>query len=200
MQVSGGAGIQSGAPVAPRTAREWVRQLTWWVLALPAAMGVALATHSVYLLDYSHVMSGVLWTGADLFLGFILGPVMRRLAPPQRRAVITYLVPKTLLYMPAVAFTTGTAGWFLSNWMGLLAVGNPDRDWVFAALAITTVLAIQGFGVILPNNFRMLNEMGRQEPDVERIIRLNRVNLRLAGIQGALQVIIILVMAHLAVG
>jgi uncharacterized membrane protein len=200
MQVSGGADVQGGVPLAPRTAHEWARQLTWWALALPAAMGVALATHSVYLLDYAHVMSGVLWTGADLFLGFILGPVMRRLTAQQRRAVITYLVPKTLLYMPAVAFTTGTAGWFLSNWMGLLAPASPDRNWVLAALVITTILAVQGFGIILPNNFRMLREMGSVEPNVDRIIRLNRVNLRLAGIQGALQVIIILVMAHLAVG
>src|SRR5450759_1296905 len=74
-----------------------VSQLTWWVLVLPAAMIVALVAQNNFLLNYTHVLSGVLWTGADLFLGFILGPVMRRLNPLQRKAVITYLVPRTLL-------------------------------------------------------------------------------------------------------
>jgi uncharacterized membrane protein len=192
--------IDPGTSSAPATVADWGRQLTWWILALPLAMVVALATGSLYLLDWTHVMSGVLWTGADLFLGFILGPVMRRLTPAQRRAVVTYLVPRTFLYMPAVAFTTGTAGWYLANRLGMLAVGNPDRDWIFTALGITTILAIQGFGVILPNNVRMLREMGRPEPDLDRILRWNRVNLRLAGIQGVLQVLIILVMAHLVMG
>jgi uncharacterized membrane protein len=192
--------FEPGVATVPKTAGEWARQLTWWILALPAALVLALSTGSLYLLDWTHVMSGVLWTGADLFLGFILGPVMRRLDARQRRAVVTYLVPRTLLYMPAVAFTTGTAGWYLANRLGMLLVGNPDRDWVLAALIITTILAIQGFGIILPNNVRMLREMGRPEPDVEKILGWNRVNLTLAGIQGALQVVIILVMAHLAVG
>jgi hypothetical protein len=42
------------------------RQITWWVLVLPAAMVVALATGNLDLLDYTHVLSGALWTGADL--------------------------------------------------------------------------------------------------------------------------------------
>ena len=173
-------------------------QLTWWVLVLPAAMIVALAAHNTFLLDYTHVLSGALWTGADLFLGFILGPVMRRLDPLQRKAVITYLIPKTLLYMPMVALTTGTAGWFLSDWMGLLLPDNPLRPWVFIALVMITLMTVQGLGILLPNNLRIYRELQRPQPDVERISRINRTNLMLSGVQGALQVLIILVMAHLA--
>ena len=176
------------------------RQFTWWVLILPLVMLMALAAHSFYLLDYTHVLSGALWTGADLFLGFILGPVMRRLDPPHRRAVIEFLVPRTLLYMPAVAITTGTAGWFLATWAGMLFPGNPMRPWVFAALVIITILTIQGIGIILPNNLRIYRELHRASPDLERIVRLNRINMTLAGIQGLLQIAIILVMAHLTVG
>lgn len=175
-----------------------VSQLTWWVLVLPAAMIVALAAHNTFLLDYTHVLSGALWTGADLFLGFILGPVMRRLDPLQRKAVITYLVPKTLLYMPIVALTTGTAGWFLSDWMGLLSPDNPLRPWVFIALVMIALMTVQGLGILLPNNLRIYRELQRPQPDVERISRINRTNLMLSGIQGAFQVLIILVMAHLA--
>ena len=183
----------------PATASLW-SQMTWWILALPAAMIVALAIHSVYLLDYTHVLSGALWTGADLFMGFIVGPVMRRLEPPQRKAVIAYLVPRTLLYMPVVAITTGTAGWFLATWEGFLLEANPMRPWVFVALIIIAILTVQGFGVLLPNNLRIYFELQRPQPDIERIVRLNRINLVLSGIQGVFQVLIILVMAHLAVG
>ncbi len=175
-------------------------QLTWWVLVLPAAMIVALAAHSTFLLNYTHVLSGALWTGADLFLGFILGPVMRRLDPLQRKAVITYLVPRTLLYMPVVALTTGTAGWFLSDWQGLLLPENPMRPWVIGALVIIFILTVLGMGVLLPNNLRIYRELQRPQPDIGRITRINRTNLALSGIQGAFQVLIILVMAHLAVG
>ena len=162
-------------------------------------MIVALAAQNTFLLNYTHVLSGVLWTGADLFLGFILGPVMRRLNPLQRRAVITYLVPRTLLYMPVLALTTGTAGWFLSNWQGLLLPENPMRPWVFGALAIIFILTIQGMGILLPNNLRIYRELQRPEPNVERILRINRTNLALSDVQGVFQVLIILVMAQLAV-
>jgi hypothetical protein len=188
----------------PRTASvpatpSLVSQLTWWVLVLPAAMIVALAAQNTFLLNYTHVLSGVLWTGADLFLGFILGPVMRRLDPAQRKAVITYLVPRTLLYMPVLALTTGTAGWYLSNWQGLLLPENPMRPWVFGALAIIFILTIQGMGILLPNNLRIYRELQRPEPNIERVLRINRTNLALSGVQGVFQVLIILVMAHLAV-
>ncbi len=175
-------------------------QLTWWILILPAVMIVALAAHNTFLLDYTHVLSGALWTGADLLLGFIIGPVMRRLDPLQRKAVITYLVPKTLLYMPIVALTTGTAGWFLSDWLGLLMPENPLRPWVFVALAMIFLMTVLGLGILLPNNLRIYRELQRPQPDIERISRINRTNLALSGIQGAFQVLIILVMAHLAVG
>ncbi len=174
-------------------------QLTWWILILPLAMFVALLIHNFYLLDYTHVLSGALWTGADLFMGFILGPVLRRLDPPNRQAVIKYLVPRTLLYFPTVAFTTGTAGWFLATWAGMLADGNPLRPWIFVALVMVTIMAVQGLGVILPNNLRIYREMQHSNPDRDRIVRLNRINIILSGVQGVLQVAIILVMAHLTV-
>lgn len=180
------------------TTQSLVSQLTWWVLVLPAAMVIALAAGNLFLLNFTHVLSGALWTGADLFLGFILGPVMRRLDPLQRKAVITYLVPRTLLYMPVVALTTGTAGWFLSDWLGLLLPDNPLRIWVLVALGLIFLMTVQGLGILLPNNLRIYRELQHPQPNVERISRINRTNLTLSGLQGVLQVLIIMVMAHLA--
>ncbi len=195
----GGVSGAENPKAVPAANGGWARQMTWWVLVLPAAMGVALATGNVYLLDYTHVMAGALWTGADLLLGMIVGPVMRRLSPEQRQAVIGYLTPRTLLYMPVVAFTTGTAGWFLANRLGFWP-DSPDRGWIIGALVVTTVLAIQGFGVILPNNVRILRELQRPQPDGRRIGRWNRTNLVLAAVQGGLQVLIIVIMVRLALG
>ena len=89
------------------------RQLTWWTLAFPIVMIVAIARQDIYLLNWIHVLSGALWTGADLFMGFILGPVLRMLDMRARTALIAYLVPRTLLYFPMISLTAGTTGWFL---------------------------------------------------------------------------------------
>ncbi len=182
------ANMPEAAPLA--------RQLTWWALAFPAALLAALVAHSLYLLNWIHVLSGALWTGADLFMGFILGPVLRRLEPPARTAVIAYLVPRTLLYFPMVALTAGSAGWFLASRLGFLTPGNPLRLWAILALAMVLVMTVIGLGVLLPNNFRIWRELGRPAPNRERIIRLNSINIRLAGLQGLMQVSIILVMAR----
>ena len=185
---------------APQAAPTLVRQLTWWILVLPVAMVAALITHWFYLLNYTHVMAGAMWTGADLFLGFIFAPIMRRLAPEQRKTIIAWLVPRTLLYMPVVAATTGTAGWYLAEWLGYFSPANPQHPWVLAALVVLTLLTIQGFAIMLPNNVRIWLELKRSQPDLGKITRLNRINLSLAGFQGTFQVAIILVMAHLALG
>ena len=62
--------------------------------------------HDIYLLNWIHVLSGALWSGADLFMGFILGPTLRMLDIRARTALIAYLVPRTLLYFPMVSLTT----------------------------------------------------------------------------------------------
>ena len=172
------------------------RQLTWWALAFPAILITALLVHSLYLLNWIHVLSGALWTGADLFMGFILSPVMRRLEPSARTAVIAYLVPRTLLFFTMVSLTAGTAGWFLAVKLGFLALGSPLRPWVIFALALVLVMTLIGLGILLPNSFRIWRELGRAAPNRERIIRLNGINLRFAGLQGLMQVTVILVMAH----
>lgn len=176
------------------------RKLTWWVLAFPMVMTMALIGHNYYWLDYSHVMAGALWTGTDIFMGFILGPILRRLTPDQRKAVINWLTPKTLLYVPVLATTTGTGGWFLASWTGMIAPHNPARPWVLAALVILAILTAQGFGILLPNSIRTYVELQKPSPDLNKIFRLNRRNNILAGFQGVLQIAIILVMVHLTVG
>lgn len=175
------------------------RQLTWWALAFPLLMTAALASRNLYLLNWTHVLSGALWTGADLFMGFILGPVLRRLDPPQRTAVIAYLVPRTLLYFPMVALTTSTAGWFLATWLGFLRPDQPQFPWLVGALVLVALMTIQGLAIFLPNSVRIWIELQKPAPNRELIVGLNRVNIILSGLQGVMQVATILIMAHFVI-
>jgi len=175
--------------------RPLLRQLTWWTLAFPIVMILAIARHDIYLLNWIHVLSGALWTGADLFMGFILGPTLRMLDMRARTALIAYLVPRTLLYFPMVSLTAGTTGWFLVDWFGFTTSSSPMYQLVVISLALVAAMTIIGLGFLLPNSLRIWGELRRPEPDRERIVRLNRINIWLAGIQGLMQIAIILVMA-----
>ena len=172
------------------------RQLVWWSLAFPIVMVVALVRHDLYLLNLIHVLSGALWTGADLFMGFVLGPVLRVLEIRVRTAVIAYLVPRTLLYFPMVALTTGTAGWFLANWLEFMNPAYSHYEWIIAALVLVVVMTVLGLGFLLPNSLRIWLELRKAAPDRERIVRINRINIWLAGSQGVMQIAIIVVMAR----
>ncbi len=171
------------------------RQLTWWTLAFPVVMVVGIARHDIYLLNWIHVLSGSLWTGADLFMGFILGPVLRALDMRSRIALITYLVPRTLLYFPMVALTAGTSGWFLADRFGYTASASNMYQLVVVSLALVAVMTVVGLGFLLPNSLRIWKELRRPEPDRDWIVHINRINIWLAGTQGVLQIAIILVMA-----
>jgi uncharacterized membrane protein len=175
------------------------KRLTWWVLALPVLLVVALITHRFYLLLLCHVMGGCLWTGADIFLGFILGPVWRHLEPGQRIAVQRRLVPNTFLYMPVLAITTGTAGWYVAHHDGFATIHSAIFPWIVVAGAVTVILTVVGLGLLLPTNLRMLNELRKPNPDSELLRRWTFRTRWLALVQGLFQIVIMLVMAYLAI-
>jgi hypothetical protein len=199
--IAHGASEKPGVDVALREKPEPLqRQLTWWALIFPAILIVALARHDLRLLNWIHVLSGVLWTGADIFMGFILGPVLRRLDIAQRTSVISYLVPRTLLYFPAVSFTAGTAGWFLASWLGMTSPANAQFPWIIATLVLISLMTILGFGILLPNSLRIWLELQKPEPNRDLITGLNRYNIINAAVQGVMQIAIIAVMARLTLG
>src|SRR5664280_3777697 len=135
--------------VAPRTASPVRRRYVVAAVLALVMMVLAIQYGSDWLLTFLHVMTGALWTGIDLFMGFVVGPVLKRLPLEARRAVISGLVPRTLFLMPTVSIITSTTGWFLAKRMGFLDVGYPQFHWVIAALVIVTILTIQGTGILL---------------------------------------------------
>lgn len=169
------------------------------VLAL-GLLGTALASPSVWLLDFVHVLAGLLWTGVDLFMGFVIGPILRGLGLEARRAFITRLMPRMLYLMPTLSIVTGTAGWFLAGRLGYLDLPYPEFGWVAAALVLLAILTIEGLGILLPTNLAVYFELRKEEPDGRRIGRLMRTYILVVAIQGVMQIAMIVIMARFATG
>ena len=55
-------------------------------------------------------MAGVLWTGIDLFMGTVLGPVIGGLNDEQSAALFQRLTPKTAFLLPSLAVVTIVGG------------------------------------------------------------------------------------------
>jgi hypothetical protein len=94
-----------------------------------------------------------------------------------------------------VSLTAGTTGWFLADWLGFITSAGSVYYLVLLSLVLVAVMTVMGLGFLLPNSLRIWKELRRPEPDRERIVRINRINLWLAGTQGLLQIAIIFVMA-----
>lgn len=175
-------------------------QYLWWVAAALAVMVLAIWSGNQWFLNFVHVFAGLLWTGIDLFMGFVLGPILRQLDLPARRAITLSLMPRMLFLMPTLSIVTGTAGWYLAEQLGFLDVAWPEKAWVVAALAIIALLTIQGVGILLPTNVRVCLELQRSNPDLAKIGRWMRRYLRVVAFQGAMQVAIIVIMARFVTG
>jgi ABC-type enterobactin transport system permease subunit len=175
----------------------------WYLVAAAIAIAVMIAAirgGSVWFLDFVHVMAGALWTGIDLFMGFVVGPVLRKVSLDTRRAMIAGIMPRTLVLMPTLSAITTTAGWFLAERLGFLDLAYPQFYWVIAALAIVTVLTVQGLGYLLPMNLKLYFEIQKPAPDPDKLKRWMRTYVRVVAVQGSMQVAIIVVMAKFATG
>ena len=227
------------------------------VLVPLIAFVYAVTLGSVQVHTYVHVMAGVLWTGVDVFLALVVGPVLGGLSAEERASWFETFTPKMTFLMPSlatvtifggitlavrlgafpnagpwtalfvfVAFVTatlllgGTFGAFDDRrWQAFFAVvlvGNgayllselaaagmtlpPTRPIIVFVLAVMVVLTVMGFGVLLPNEVLVYLESLSEEPDVERIGRLGLRNAKLGGVQGAFQLVIVVLMVYLRWG
>ncbi len=172
----------------------------WWVAAAVVAMIAVIASGNLWALNFLHVAAGLLWTGIDLFMGFVVGPALRRTPFEVRRAVMTQLTPRTMFILPTISIVTGTTGWYLARDMGYLAAPWPGYWWVVAALVVITVLTVQGLGILLPTQIRVYRELIKPEPDRERIARMSASYFYIIALQGLMQVAIIAIMARFRMG
>ena len=187
-------GVFTQAPAGIRLRRQW------WILIPILITIMAIKSHRLWFINFVHVFSGGLCTGTDLFMGFMIGPIMRRLDLPARRALIVRLMPRMLFYMPTLAIITTTAGWFMAKQMGFLDIPYPQYWWMIAVYVIVAILTLQGLGIMLPTNLRVYFEIQKERPDGEKIQRWMHTYVRAVAVQGLMQVAIIVVMSRLATG
>ena len=175
------------------------RNLLWVVLAL-GVMVVAIIWGNDWFLRYLHVASGILLTGADILFGFVVGPVVRAMPFEARRSFSLNMLPKTLFIMQTLGIMAPTSGWFLAVRMGYIDLGYPEFWWVIAALVISTILAVQGLGILLPSSLRAYREMRKENPDPEKARRIMRIYFVTLASQGIFQVLIVMIMVKFATG
>ena len=171
-----------------------------WIVIPIGALIVAIVTANLLLLNYVHVFTSILWTGTDIFMAFLLGPILRKVSLSTRKEVISWLMPKMVFYMPTVASVTTTAGYFLASKMGLITLESPVVYWITTVLIIVTVMLIQGLGILLPTNVKVYKELRKKEPDMTKIQRLMRRYVKVVATQAILQFVIIFIMANFATG
>ncbi|MFB6103796.1 MAG: hypothetical protein ABEJ57_01740 [Halobacteriaceae archaeon] len=220
------------------------------VVTAALAVTYALTVASLQVHTYIHVMAGLLWTGIDIFIGAVVGPVAGGMDEEESASFFTRLTPKTTFLLPSLAFVSIATGLTLAQRVGLFPHAEPwlaiftavnlipvllllgyrldaYRDWrwqttfaiatigslawvvltidafamtthaVVAALAIVTLLSVQGFGFLLPGELRMYLEMTSDDPDPRVISAIGQQNAKLGGVQGAFQLVLILVMVYL---
>lgn len=168
------------------------------VAAILVGLVVAVATNTKWGIDFFHVVGGGFWTALDLFLGFVLGPILGRLSIPARVEVTTRLMPKMLLIMPTVVICTLCAGWQLAGQTGDVLSSYPHHGWVVASMCVVAVMAVVALGVLEPANLAVLFELKKPVPDGEVIGRLMKRFVYSAGVTGAMQVATLVIMTRIA--
>lgn len=171
-----------------------------WIFLPIGSLIAAIITANFYFLNYIHIFSSILWTGTDIFMAFLLGPVLRNVSLSTRKEIITWLMPKMVFFMPTISAVTTTAGYYLASNMGLITMHPPIFYWIVAVLVIVTVMMVQGLGILLPTNLRVYFEIRKDKPNMSKIQKLMKRYVKVVAIQAALQFTIIFIMAEFATG
>ena len=161
---------------------------------------VAIAANKLWPLVFLHVAFGAAWTIVDLFMGFIIGPIMGKLPVPARIEVATRLMPKMVLIMPTVVTVTLAAGWQLGTLMGTVNSSYYNHDWVVASYIVVGFMAVIALGLLAPANIAVLTELKKPIPNPAVIQKLMKRFIFAAGFTGTMQIAILVIMTKIRVG
>jgi hypothetical protein len=170
------------------------------VAVVLVALIAGIASNKLWPLEFLHVVGGAAWTVIDLFLGFVLGPIMGKLSIPARVEFTTRLMPKMVLIMPTVVTVTLAAGWQLSTHLGTNLTVSPLHGWVVASFIVVGVMAVIALGLLEPANVAVLTELKKPQPNPEVIERLMKRFIYTAGATGLMQIATLVIMTKLAAG
>lgn len=165
-------------------------------VALIAAIGF----NRLWPLTFMHVAFGAAWTVIDLFLGFVIGPLMHKLSVPARIELTVRLMPKMVVIMPTVVTVTLAAGWQLGTRLGFVNSAYYHHSWIVASYIVVGVMAVVALGLLEPANIAVLTELKKPHPRPPVIESLMKRFVYAAGITGTMQIAILVIMTRLASG
>ncbi|MHB8458080.1 MAG: hypothetical protein ACYDBS_10400, partial [Acidimicrobiales bacterium] len=134
----------------------------------------------------------------DLFLGFVIGPILGRLSIQARTEFTIRFMPKMLLIMPTLVVCTLAAGWQLARYEGFVLTSYSHHGWVVASMVVVAVMSVVALGILEPANVAVLFELKKPRPNGEVIARLMRRFVYAAGVTGAMQVATLVIMTRIA--
>ncbi len=162
------------------------------------ALVAAIASNKLWAIDFFHVVGGGLWTAVDLFVGFVVGPILGRLSIPARMEFSMKFMPKMLVLMPTLVIMTLAAGWQLARHQKFILSSDEHHGWVVASMIVVGVMAVIALGILEPANIAVLFELKKPQPNGELIGKLMKRFLYTAGITGAMQVATLIIMTRIA--
>jgi hypothetical protein len=168
------------------------------VAAVVAFVIASIAGNWLWALTFCHVVGGGLWTAVDLFVGLIIGPILRSLPRPARADFTARFMPKMVLLMPTLVLMTLAAGFQLALKEGNLAPTSPNHAWLVVSYCVVGVMAVIALGVLSPANIAVLFEMRKPRPDGAVIAQLMRRFVATSGVIGAMQVATLIIMTRVA--
>jgi hypothetical protein len=171
------------------------------IVAVVLGLTIAgIAVNELWPLEFLHVVAGSAWTIIDLFLGFVLGPILGSLSIPARVEFTTRLMPKMVLIMPTAVTVTLAAGWQLSTKLGTNLTSYHLHAWVVASFIVVAVMAVIALGLLEPANVAVLTELKKPRPNPQVIERLMKRFIYTAGATGLMQIATFVIMTKLASG
>jgi hypothetical protein len=165
-----------------------------------ALLIVAIAVNKLWPLEFFHVVGGAGWTVIDLFLGFVLGPILGSLSIPARIELTKRLMPKLVLLMPTLVTVTLAAGWQLGTKLGTVQSNYYLHGWLVASYIVVGIMAVIALGLLEPANIAVLVELKKPRPNPEVIEKLMKRFIYTAGATGAMQVATFVIMTKIASG
>jgi hypothetical protein len=184
-------------PVVPPFSIVPLRGLPFVALAIGGVIA-AIASDKLWALNFFHVVGGGLWTGIDLFVGFVVGPIIGRMSIPARIEFSTRFMPKMLLLIPTLVTMTLASGFQLARASGYLDSSYPRHGWIVASFIVVGVMATIALTYLEPANLAVLFELKKPQPDGRVIEKLMKRFIYTAGITGAMQVATLVIMTRLA--
>jgi hypothetical protein len=159
---------------------------------------VAIAGNWMWAIDFFHVVGGGAWTTLDLFLGFVLGPIIGRMSIPARVEFSARLMPKLVLLIPTLVTMTLASGFQFAHNLGFLDSSYPRHGWIVASFIVVGIMAVIAIGYLEPANIAVLFELKKPQPDGELIGKLMKRFLYTAGITGVMQIATLVIMTRIA--